>query len=113
VAEEVLGAIRTVYAFDGQNKEINRYDKYLEPAKKSGVRRTLFTGASMGMMWLCIYCSYALAFWYGVKLIVRSIEEHDIKYEASTMMIVFFNVLMGTFSIGQTTPYFEVVFNQF
>ncbi|CAG2103942.1 unnamed protein product [Medioppia subpectinata] len=107
VAEEVLGAIRTVYAFDGQQKEILRYDKNLEPAKKSGVRRTLFTGLGLGMMWLCIYCSYGLAFWYGVKLIVRSVEENNHKYEASTMLIVFFTVLMGTFSIGQTTPYFE------
>jgi ATP-binding cassette subfamily B (MDR/TAP) protein 1 len=107
VAEEVLGSIRTVYAFDGQTKEIDRYDKYLEPAKKSGVKRTLFTGLGLGMMWLCIYCSYGLAFWYGVKLIVRSIDNGNTKYEASTMMIVFFTVLMGTFSIGQTTPYFE------
>ncbi|CAG2181917.1 unnamed protein product, partial [Oppiella nova] len=56
VAEEVLGAIRTVYAFDGQQKEIDRYDKNLEPAKKSGVRRSLFTALGLAMMWLCIYC---------------------------------------------------------
>ncbi|CAG2178572.1 unnamed protein product, partial [Oppiella nova] len=107
VAEEVLGAIRTVYAFDGQRREIERYDKNLEPAKRSGVRRTLFTGLGLGIMWLCIYCSYGLAFWYGVRLIIRSIEDGSNLYEASTMLIVFFAVLMGTFSIGQTTPYFE------
>lgn len=107
IAEEVLGAIRTVFAFDGQNRELQRYDTNLEPAKKSGVRRTVFTALGLGMMWLVIYCSYGLAFWYGVKLIIRSIDNHDSKYEASTMMIVFFSVLMGTFSIGQTTPYFE------
>ncbi|CAG2104143.1 unnamed protein product, partial [Medioppia subpectinata] len=107
VAEEVLGAIRTVYAFDGQHKEILRYDKNLEPAKKSGVRRTLFTGLGMGIMWLFMYSSYGLAFWYGVKLIVRSVEENIHTYEASTLLIVFTTVMMGTMSIGQTTPYFE------
>ncbi|CAG2119050.1 unnamed protein product, partial [Medioppia subpectinata] len=30
VAEEVLGAVRTVYAFDGQRREIDRYSKHLE-----------------------------------------------------------------------------------
>ncbi|XP_054157883.1 ATP-dependent translocase ABCB1-like isoform X2 [Oppia nitens] len=107
VAEEVLGAIRTVYAFDGQKKEIERYDRNLEPAKKSGIRRQLFTALGLAMMWLCIYCSYALAFWYGVRLFIRSINDHNSLYEPSTILIVFFTVLMGTFSIGQTTPYFE------
>ncbi|CAG2108236.1 unnamed protein product, partial [Medioppia subpectinata] len=107
VAEEVLGAVRTVYAFDGQRREIDRYSKHLEPARESGVRRTLFTALGLGIMWLCIYCSYGLAFWYGVRLIIRSIGDGTNQYEASTMLIVFFAVLMGTFSIGQTTPYFE------
>ncbi|XP_054157886.1 ATP-dependent translocase ABCB1-like [Oppia nitens] len=107
VAEEVLGAVRTVYAFGGQEKEIERYDRNLEPAKKSGIRRQLFTALGMGTMWLCMYCSYGLAFWYGVRLIIRSIDNHNSQYEPSTMLIVFFMVLMGTFSIGQTAPYFE------
>ncbi|XP_014445904.1 phosphatidylcholine translocator ABCB4 [Tupaia chinensis] len=35
VAEEALGAIRTVIAFGGQNKELERYQKHLENAKKN------------------------------------------------------------------------------
>ena len=63
----------------------------------------------MGTMWFSIYASYGLAFWYGTRLIIRSIENKDSQYQASTMLIIFFNVLMGTFSMGQTTPYFEAM----
>lgn len=30
IAEEVLSSIRTVVAFDGQEKEAHRYDKYVK-----------------------------------------------------------------------------------
>lgn len=35
----------------------------------------MVTGLGGGIMWLIMYCSFALAFWYGVKLIQ---EEEDI-----------------------------------
>lgn len=63
VAEEVLGAIRTVFAFEGEKKELARYEENLEPARKGGVKRVFVTGVGVGIMWLVIYASYALAFW--------------------------------------------------
>ena len=110
MAEEVINLIRTVFAFGGQEKETERYFEKIKPARKSGIRRSMFTALSMGTMWFSIYASYALAFWYGVRLIIRSIDHPEKpRYDASTMMIIFFNVLMGTFSVGQTSPYFESI----
>lgn len=65
VAEEAISAIRTVFAFNGVQKEHSRYEKNLEKARKSGIRRALFTGAMFGMIWLIIQCSYAVGFWFG------------------------------------------------
>ncbi len=53
-------------------------------------------------MWLIIYASYALAFWYGVKLIMDDREkcfedilngakECDIRYDSSGLIIVSHN----------------------
>ncbi|KAH0820874.1 hypothetical protein GEV33_001917 [Tenebrio molitor] len=39
IAEEVLSSIRTVVAFDGQNKEITRYEKHLQSAKKNNITK--------------------------------------------------------------------------
>lgn len=105
IAKEVINLIQTVYAFGGQEKEITRYRESIEPARKNGIRRSMFSGLMLGLMYFFIYASYGLAFWYGVRLMTNG----D-KYKASTMLIIFFNVLMGAFSLGQTLPYFESIF---
>ncbi len=63
VAEEVLGGIRTVAAFSGEEKEMERYQKNLQPAEDNGKKKGLFSGIGNGVMWFIIYCIYALAFW--------------------------------------------------
>ncbi|XP_056339286.1 ATP-dependent translocase ABCB1 isoform X2 [Oenanthe melanoleuca] len=101
VAEEVLGAIRTVIAFGGQEKEIKRYHKNLEDAKRIGIRKSITANISMGAAFLLIYASYALAFWYGTTLILND------DYTIGKVLTVFFSVLIGAFSIGQTAPSIE------
>ncbi|CAL8247209.1 unnamed protein product [Lota lota] len=101
VAEEVLSAIRTVFAFNGQNKEISRYHKNLEDAKRMGIKKAVSTNIAMGFTFLVIYLSYALAFWYGSTLVLSG------EYTIGTVLIVFFTVLIGAFSLGQTTPNFQ------
>ncbi|KAM9310241.1 ATP-dependent translocase ABCB1-like [Pholidichthys leucotaenia] len=98
VAEEVLSAIRTVFAFNGQEKEIERYHKNLEDAKRMGIRKAMSANISMGFTFLIIYATYALAFWYGSTLILSD------EYSIGTVLTVFFVVLIGAFAVGQTSP---------
>ncbi|XP_071591272.1 ATP-dependent translocase ABCB1 isoform X2 [Heliangelus exortis] len=101
VAEEVLGAVRTVIAFGGQEKEIKRYYKNLEDAKQLGIKKSITASISMGAAFLLIYASYALAFWYGTTLVLTD------DYTIGKVLTVFFSVLIGAFSIGQTAPSIE------
>ncbi|XP_053322474.1 ATP-dependent translocase ABCB1 [Spea bombifrons] len=105
VAEEVLAAIRTVMAFGGQNKEIERYEKNLEDAKKIGIKKAVTANISIGFAFLMIYASYALAFWYGTTLVI------DEGYSIGGVLTVFFAVILGAFSIGQTSPNIEAFSN--
>uniref|UniRef100_A0A8C6YPP8 Phosphatidylcholine translocator ABCB4-like n=1 Tax=Nothoprocta perdicaria TaxID=30464 RepID=A0A8C6YPP8_NOTPE len=105
VAEEVLSSIRTVIAFGGQEKEIKRYHKNLEDAKRIGIRKSITANISMGVAFLLIYASYALAFWYGTTLIIAD------DYTIGNVLTVFFSVLIGAFSIGQTAPSIEAFAN--
>ncbi|NP_036822.1 phosphatidylcholine translocator ABCB4 [Rattus norvegicus] len=98
VAEEALGAIRTVIAFGGQNKELERYQKHLENAKKIGIKKAISANISMGIAFLLIYASYALAFWYGSTLVISK------EYTIGNAMTVFFSILIGAFSVGQAAP---------
>ncbi|XP_066096531.1 phosphatidylcholine translocator ABCB4 isoform X3 [Saccopteryx bilineata] len=105
VAEEALGAIRTVIAFGGQNKELERYQKHLENAKKIGIKKAISANISMGIAFLLIYASYALAFWYGSTLVIAK------EYTLGNAMTVFFSILIGAFSVGQAAPCIDAFAN--
>nr|CAD1918045.1 ABCB transporter [Chrysochus auratus] len=107
IAEEALSAIRTVVAFGGQEKEATRYDEKLVFARKNNIRRSLFTGLNMGILWFIIYASYGLALWYGIGLILRDKYEANPIYTVSTMITVFFSVMNGSMSVGMSSPYIE------
>ncbi|XP_043546264.1 ATP-binding cassette, sub-family B (MDR/TAP), member 4 [Chiloscyllium plagiosum] len=103
VAEEALSGFRTVVAFGGQKKEVARYEKNLIEAKNVGIKKSISSNIAVGFTFLMIYASYALAFWYGSTLIL------DDNYTIGKVLTVFFSVLIGAFSIGQTSPNIEAL----
>ncbi|XP_049765078.1 multidrug resistance protein homolog 49-like [Schistocerca cancellata] len=105
--EEVLSSIRTVMAFGGQEKEVERYKERLHAAETTGIRRGFFSGLGGGVMWFIIYSSYALAFWYGVELIINSREMGDTEYTPAVIVIVLFGVLAGAINMGMASPHLE------
>ncbi|KAM4697413.1 bile salt export pump-like [Rhinophrynus dorsalis] len=99
VADEVLSGIRTVAAFGGELKEVDRYDKNLVYAQRWGIRKGVIMGFFTGYMWFIIFLCYALAFWYGSKLVL---EEEE--YSPGNLLQVFFGVLVGALNLGQASP---------
>jgi len=59
-----------------------RYSKNLVHANDYGIQKGIITGAGMGLLMLIIFGAYALAFWYGGKLV----REDD--YTAGRMLLV-------------------------
>ncbi|KAM9807166.1 ATP-dependent translocase ABCB1-like [Syngnathus typhle] len=98
VAEEVLSAIRTVFAFSGQQREIQRYRRNLEEAKNMGIKKAISSNTAMGFTFMMIFLSYALAFWYG-SMLVRNKE-----YTTGTILTVLFALILGAIALGQTSP---------
>ncbi|XP_042173105.1 ATP-dependent translocase ABCB1 isoform X6 [Oncorhynchus tshawytscha] len=105
VAEEILVAIRTVVAFNGQKKAVERYERNLEEAKNFGIKKAITTNVSMGFTQFVIFGTYALAFWYGTKL---SVDEPE-NYTIGKTITVFFSVMIGAFSLGQGAPNLEAI----
>uniref|UniRef100_A0A8C5RBN1 Bile salt export pump n=1 Tax=Leptobrachium leishanense TaxID=445787 RepID=A0A8C5RBN1_9ANUR len=99
IADEVLSGIRTVAAFGGELKEVDRYDKNLVYAQRWGIRKGVIMGFFTGYMWFIIFLCYALAFWYGSKLVL---EEEE--YTPGNLLQVFFGVLVGALNLGQASP---------
>ncbi|XP_072396487.1 ATP-dependent translocase ABCB1-like [Diabrotica undecimpunctata] len=109
IAEEVFTAIKTVVAFDGQEKEIDRYNKHLVDAKKNNLKRSFFNAISNGCLWFFVYACYALSFWYGVTLILndRHLPEDQQVYTPANMVSVFFSTLIATWNFGLGAPLLE------
>lgn len=107
IANEALSLIRTVTAFGGQQKEIERYNEKLIFARKNNIKRSMFGAIGFGLLWLMIYSSYALAFWYGVKLVLRDRGKSDPVYTPQNMVTVFFSVMTGSMNFGVASPYIE------
>lgn len=102
VADEVLTSIRTVAAFGGEKKEVQRYDRNLVSAQRWGIRKGLIMGFFTGYIWMIIFLCYGLAFWYGSTLVVDTEE-----YTPGTLLQVFFGVLIAAMNLGQASPCLE------
>ncbi|CAI2729850.1 unnamed protein product [Schistosoma spindalis] len=105
IAGEVLEAVRTVVAFGGEQKELARYSEQLVFAEKVGLKKSTATGGVTGAIGLTIFCSSALIFWYGIKLMI------DENYNAGSVVLVFMNVRLGSIFLGKALPSFQYFMN--
>ncbi|KAF2325016.1 hypothetical protein GH714_022250 [Hevea brasiliensis] len=88
----------SVASFTGEKQAINNYKKFLVTAYNSGVREGLATGLGLGVVMLIIFCSYALAIWFGGKMILEK------GYSGGSVLNVIIAVLSGSMSLGQASP---------
>ncbi|XP_048127331.1 ABC transporter B family member 11-like isoform X3 [Rhodamnia argentea] len=98
VVEQTIGSMRTVASFTGEKRAIANYSKFLVHAYSSGVHEGLAAGLGLGSVMLIIFGGYALAIWYGAKLIL------DHGYNGGTVINVIMAVLTGSMSLGQASP---------
>ncbi|PRQ45049.1 putative xenobiotic-transporting ATPase [Rosa chinensis] len=98
VVEQTIGSIRTVASFTGEREAITSYNKYLVDAYKSGVHEGSVAGIGLGLVMCIVFSSYALAVWFGSKMIREN------GYTGGEVLNVIVAVLTGSMSLGQTSP---------
>nr|XP_011463650.1 PREDICTED: ABC transporter B family member 4-like [Fragaria vesca subsp. vesca] len=98
VVEETIGSIKTVASFTGEKEAISKYNNSLNKAYKSGVQEGWASGLGSGVLTLMVYCTYALAVWFGGILILEK------GYKGADVMAVMFAVLIGSMSLGKASP---------
>lgn len=103
IAEEVLGSIRTVAAFGGQNREVDRYEKELETALKKNTKKAIVAGFSVGVMVFLIFASYSLAFYYGTTLVLNG------EIAGQDVLNVIFSLMIGAMALGTCAPNFAAL----
>ncbi|KAG5113707.1 hypothetical protein JHK82_036976 [Glycine max] len=98
VVEQTVGAIRTVASFTGEKKAIEKYNNKLRIAYATTVQQGLASGFGMGVLLLIIFCTYALAMWYGSKLIIEK------GYDGGSVFNIIMSINTGGMSLGQAAP---------
>lgn len=98
VVEQTIGSIRTVASFTGEKQAVTKYNQFLVKAYKSGVFEGLAAGLGLGTVMFIIFASYALAVWFGAKMILEK------GYTGGTVLNVIIAVLTGSMSLGQASP---------
>jgi ABC-type multidrug transport system fused ATPase/permease subunit len=93
IAEQAFSGIRTVFAFSLQGRFKELYDAKLGDSLKADTRKGIAFGVSIGSIFGMIYMVYALAFWYGSRLVIRG------EISGSTVLVVFMAMLIGTTSL--------------
>eukprot|EP00258_Populus_trichocarpa_P011794 XP_002320938.3 ABC transporter B family member 11 [Populus trichocarpa] len=98
VVEQTIGGIRTVASFTGEKRAINIYNQLLVIAYRSGVQEGIFSGFGVGVVMLIVFCSYAVAVWFGAKMVLEK------GYTGGEVINVIVAVLTGSMSLGQASP---------
>uniref|UniRef100_A0A0X3P980 Multidrug resistance protein 1 n=2 Tax=Schistocephalus solidus TaxID=70667 RepID=A0A0X3P980_SCHSO len=101
IATEVLTAIRTVFAFGGQEKECARYEKELQASSRIFFLKSVFVGLGTGAIGCTIFIDAAICFAYGVQLILYE------NYENGTVVLVILCFIVGSTSLGRALPEIE------
>ncbi|KAL2535445.1 ABC transporter B family member 4 [Forsythia ovata] len=98
VVEQTIGSIRTVASYTGEKQAVSNYDKSLVEAYKSGIQEGWASGLGLGSVMFIVFCSYALAIWFGAKMILEK------GYTGGEVLNVIIAVLTGSMSLGQASP---------
>ncbi|RWR87709.1 ABC transporter B family member 11-like protein isoform X2 [Cinnamomum micranthum f. kanehirae] len=98
IVEQTIGSIRTVASFTGEKKAVHKYGKSLNTAYKSGVQEGFISGLGLGSVMFVLFCSYALAIWFGSRLILNN------GYTGGDVVTVMLAVINGSMSLGQASP---------
>ncbi|TKW41019.1 hypothetical protein SEVIR_1G286100v4 [Setaria viridis] len=98
IAEEVIGNVRTVQAFVGEEKAVRSYREALLRTYKYGKRGGLAKGLGLGSMHSVLFLSWALLIWFTGVVVHKRISNGG---ESFTTML---NVVIAGLSLGQAAP---------
>lgn len=68
IAGDAFSSIRTVFSLGAEGTLIKKHSEWIEEARRRGLRMSLVTGTHLSTLFFAMYVSFALAFWFGLKL---------------------------------------------
>ncbi|PKI46864.1 hypothetical protein CRG98_032675 [Punica granatum] len=98
IAEEVIGNVRTVQAFAGEERAVRSYRAALVNTYKYGRKAGLAKGLGLGSLHCVLFLSWALLVWFTSIVVHKNIANGG---DSFTTML---NVVIAGLSLGQAAP---------
>lgn len=94
-----------------ESLEAKNYAKYLERAKNASFKNQLQAAICLGLFFFVIYSTYAYSFWIGSIFVEKEIWNQAVNrpYTGGDLLACFFGVIIGLFSLAQSTNHFKAV----
>jgi len=83
-----------VVSFNGEKRAMDRYNEFLKTSYRSTVQQGIAMGLGIGSLLLIVFCSYALAVWYGARLIIEK------GYTGGYIINVIMAIMTGAMSVS-------------
>ncbi|KAL5865632.1 hypothetical protein ACOSQ3_003146 [Xanthoceras sorbifolium] len=98
IAEEVIGNVRTVQAFSGEERAVRLYREALANTYKYGRKAGLAKGLGLGSLHCVLFFSWSLLVWFTSVVVHKQIANGG---DSFTTML---NVVIAGLSLGQAAP---------
>ncbi|KAI0205276.1 ABC transporter-like protein [Astrocystis sublimbata] len=92
VASETFGSIRMVAACGAETKMVERYGKWVYEANRRGQRLSGIVAIQQATVYFSVYSTFALAFWFAVKLLTNN----EIENVGTTITILMCVTMIST-----------------
>ncbi|KAF0734597.1 hypothetical protein Ae201684_008753 [Aphanomyces euteiches] len=101
VAEETIGAMRTVASLNGESRAMAKYPANVAEAETVTIGVSKFVALAFGWVFFLMWLTYAFGLWYGGWLVSK---QNQIIPDPRTVLSVFYGILLGTLAVGQIGP---------
>ncbi|XXG99724.1 hypothetical protein Hte_006065 [Hypoxylon texense] len=95
VASETFGSIRMVAAYGAELKMVKKYQEWVDEAQRRGLRLSKIVAIQQGTIYFSVYATFALTFWFAVKLLVAYEINH-----VGTLITVLMCIMMIVMGVG-------------
>ncbi|KAG9407947.1 ABC transporter B member 10 [Aphanomyces cochlioides] len=106
VAEETIGAMRTVASLNGEERALAKYAESIAKVEEETIGVSKFVAFAQSWFTTSIWLTYVIGLWYGSWLVSK--QSHAVS-DPGTVFSAFYGILMGTTSLAQVTPSLNAV----
>ncbi|PWA86184.1 AAA+ ATPase domain-containing protein [Artemisia annua] len=100
IAGEGVSNIRTIAAFNAQDKILTLFSNELRVPQKQSLRRSQLSGILFGISQLALFASEALILWYGAHLVSKGVSTFSKVIKVFVVLVITANSVAETVSLA-------------